>query len=211
MPRVYGNSPGNARSRLKSRLAMSAGVASGLTSIPLTVVKSFFHARFADAARHLPSSRFTCASVSSENSESCCGSRPGVGISATVLWRSRSLPLMGVLQQIRCICATDAPLPLTPLRGPSPRVSGAALFAPRHEDQSGSERHEREQPIDPEKRANDRDQHARTSRASHGRQCLTAPRTHLVHGQDKQRVVCEYDRKSPEGRAFDFESRALEK
>ena len=50
-PRVYGNSPGQPRSRSKSKPGRSSGVASVFTAADEIVVKSFFHGGvFANAA-----------------------------------------------------------------------------------------------------------------------------------------------------------------
>src|ERR1044071_9202508 len=71
MPRVYGNSPGQPIS-FQSCSATDAGVAIGLVSMPLTVVKSLFHgAFFVTSRRHAGSPFLTSAMVSREKSGSC--------------------------------------------------------------------------------------------------------------------------------------------
>src|SRR5512142_2470632 len=122
MPRVYGNSPGNARSRPKSRSASSSGVASGFTSMPLVVVKSFFHGPFFATAgsrtsrRHFPSSFRTAASASRENSDNCS---PPVsrdcGITAAGLAKSASFVAISFTPtELRFFCNrhSEAGLPL---------------------------------------------------------------------------------------------------
>src|SRR5438034_9708439 len=102
MPRVNGNSPGNARSRSKSRFATSFGVASGFTSMLLTVVKSFFHGpRFATTGswtsrRHLAASARIARSDSGEKSGSCSASDSGGAVRTPVFRISEFVRFMSL-------------------------------------------------------------------------------------------------------------------
>src|SRR3954463_4318924 len=94
MPRVYGNSPGQPIS-FQSCPATDSGVAMGLVSMPLTVVKSLFHGAFLVASRrHAGSPFFTSASVSRSKSGSCSPST-GSATGAAAADFSRSIWLIG--------------------------------------------------------------------------------------------------------------------
>src|SRR5438477_10356731 len=90
MPRVYGNSPGQPIS-FQSCSATDSGVAMGLVSMPLMVVKSLFHGAFLVASRrHAGSSFRTAAMVSPAKSGSCSApAAPATGAAGADFSRSR--------------------------------------------------------------------------------------------------------------------------
>src|SRR5947207_12702323 len=126
MPRVYGNSPGQPIS-FQSCSATENGVAIGLVSMPLMVVKSLFHGAFFVASRRHGGSCFRTAAIVSRAKSGSCSASVGsaTGAAGANFSRSRSLIGSSYNTLARSIPASEARPSLLQKRGqPFLRLAG---------------------------------------------------------------------------------------